>query len=415
MSSFKALVYDDQFEAAERWANQIRNHVKDVYDSVFVETPGKQGFEELLEAINKRQIHWREGRTGFPQDERHGVDEADVVVLDYDLLKYSESSDTTGSRLAYLLRCFSECGFIVVLNRFGQNVFDLSLSYPPEDFGDLHLGEVQLANPGLWSFPFSGYRPWYWPVVPTARSNLEECVKEVERNLEAPILEFLGLDQSISWLPRRAQEFMSPKGRIEDVTFKSLAESVHVGISRKDKLTPKQVARVAAARVVALLNSVVIPEQSLLVDAPHLVSRIPGLLESEGAKRELWNKLCSLSSQETDDLLDDRVQKHKFRKSHWLWRPAWIWPEISADDEIDVLRDPWRERAVDLVFCEDISQFVPSDRARDFKARVSPPYIRRFVFKFDAEDSHTYVSETGSGGPLDPGRVEYIPQSALSE
>ena len=146
-----------------------------------------------------------------------------------------------------------------------------------------------------------------------------------------------------------------------------------------------------------------------------LVSRIPRLLKNGRTEREMWNQLCNLSGQAIDDLLDDRLKRHKFQKSHWLWRPAWFWPEINADDEIDVLRDPWDERLVDFVFCEDISKFVPVDRARDFKANISPPYIKRFVFNHDAEDSRLYVSETGAGGPLDPERVEYIPQSAFSE
>ena len=60
---------------------------------------------------------------------------ADVVVVDYDLLRFSEIHvDTTGSRLAYLLRCFSKCGFIIVLNEFGTNTFDLSLGSPVEGF-----------------------------------------------------------------------------------------------------------------------------------------------------------------------------------------------------------------------------------------------------------------------------------------
>ena len=411
MSSLTIHVYDDHREAAEKWANLIRDEVQNISGDVTVKSSRSEDFTALIEVVSKRQDFWRKGGTEFPQNESHDVDDADVVVLDYDLFEYS---DTTGSRLAYLLRCFSGCGLILVLNRYGENVFDFNLSQPPEDFGDLHLGEEQIGNPGLWRAPFSGYRPWHWPIIPAAKANFEQCIKDVEDNPDAPVLEFLGLSQSIFWMPRRAREFLSPRENLDGVTFKSFVDSVHSGVARRDKLISKQEARVAAARVMTLLNLVLLPEQSLLVDAPHLVSRIPSLMKDESTDREVWNQICNLSGQGVDDLLDSRLRKHKFEKSHWLWRPAWIWPEINADVDIDELRNPWLGELADLVFCEDISQFVPADSAKEFKAIVSPPHINRFVFRSEAEDAPLLVPETGQGGSLDPSQVELVPQSALS-
>ena len=98
--------------------------------------------------MNRRRAEWRADENDTASIESTDVDEADVIVVDYDLLRYSEAADTTGSRLAYLLRCFTKCGLIIVLNEYGSNAFDVSLRNPSLDFADLHLGAVQIGNPG---------------------------------------------------------------------------------------------------------------------------------------------------------------------------------------------------------------------------------------------------------------------------
>ena len=271
MNSLQVLIYEDQPEVATGWASKIEG----ACSNAVVKTADREDFQQLLELLNRRRRTWRDPGSDAGTLELHPADSTDVVVLDYDLLQYSDSGDTTGSRLAYLLRCFSKCGFIVILNEFGTNAFDLSLASPPEDFADLHIGGVQLGNPGLWQTPFDGYRPWYWPVIPNAKENFERCVADVLENLEAPIFEFLGLDRVIDWIPRRARDFLSGRHKIkmEEVTFKGFVTSAWGGISIKDKVPTEQMARVAAARIATLLNSIILAEQSVLVDAPHLISR----------------------------------------------------------------------------------------------------------------------------------------------
>ena len=193
-----------------------------------------------------------------------------------------------------------------------------------------------------------------------ARENFKQCVSDVREHLDTPILRFLGLDRFIDWIPRRARDFLLGEKKIEDVTFKSFVESAHGGISPKDILVPEQMARVAAARIVTLLNSIILPEQSVLVDAPHLVSRFPSLIPNGHDDIDTWNRLCD----PIDDALSDELsKKHKFEKSHWLWRPAWYWPEINKDEGIEEVRDPRSVEEIDWVFCEDISWFVPIEFA----------------------------------------------------
>ena len=409
MKSLEILVYDDQFDLARSWADKI----KDAHSDAVVKPANSEDFQELLTLINSRRKAWREAGDNPDTIDWHEAeaDTADVIVVDYDLLQYSDPVDTTGSRLAYLLRCFSKCGFIIVLNEFRRNVFDLRLGSPPEGFADIHIGDEQIGNPGLWQAPFDGYRPWYWPVVPKARENFELCVKDVQDNLETRILDFLDLDRVIDWIPRRAWDFLLVKQKIEEVTFKDFVKSSHGGISAKDSLIPEQIARVAAARIVTLLNSIILPEQSVLVDAPHLVSRIPSLILNQRDEIGMWNKLCNPVTHEIDDLLVENLREYKFKQSHWLWRPAWYWPEINKDEGIGEVKDSRLVEDVAWVFCENISRFVPVDFVRDFRAIVSPPFIKRYVFSSNSSDADRYVSHNKSGGPQDPSLVEYVPQA----
>ena len=408
----KILVFEDRLEVAENWSKQILS----AYEDAYVETMKTTDFEELLKVLNNRRSEGRNPGEASSYIEPHKVDNADVIVIDYDLLQYSTTGDTTGSRLAYLLRCFTKCGIIIVLNEYGDNVFDLRLTSPPEEFADLNIGGDQIGNPGLWQATFNGYRPWHWPVVPHAREKFELCVEDVQDNIEVPIIEFLGLGRFIDWMPQSAWDFISGSKNVEEINLRDFITTTHGGIDKKDRdrLAPDQIARVIAARIGTFLNSLILPEQSLLVDAPHLVSRFPSLLSGEFDDVDSWNQLCNPVEQNIDDLLNERLKQYKFKKSNWLWRPAWYWPDINRDEEIEEVNNPWTIKEVDWVFCEDISQFVPIEVAKDFKALVSPPYIKRFVLNTNSPDVQIYVDHIKKGGPLDPSQVLYVPQAAFS-
>ena len=410
MSVMRVLVYDDNPEIGKRLAARIRS----VCDEVNVTAVQQETFRELIGLMNRRRAAWRGDEKDAVLIESTDVDEADVVVIDYDLLHYSDDGDTTGSRLAYLLRCFSKCGLIIVLNEYGTNSFDLSLRSPSSGFADLHLGDVQIGNPGLWTGSFEGYRPWHWPSLPDARSDFEECVEDVQENLEEPIFDFLGLERFIDWLPKRAHDFFHGSENMETVRFGTFVKHARGGIASKDELPAEYTARVAAARLLALLNGLILPEQAVLVDAPHLASRFPSLVRDDYRDIHGWNRLCDPVNEEVDGLLADVLKEHRFKKQHWLWRPVWYWPDISRDERIAEVKDPWTVDDVDWVFCENVSRFVPAESADDFIADVSPPFNKRFVLRRETPESLAFVGKVGSGEPQDPLRVEYVPQAAFS-
>ena len=409
MIELEVLVYDDSPEVASIVASKI----DDAYVKATVHAASKRDFGDLMTLINRRRTAWREDRSEDLYFEVTAADKADVIVVDYDLLRYSDSADITGSRLSYLLRCFSKCGLIIILNQYGPNTFDMSLGRPAEDFADLHLGDRQIGNPGLWTVPFDGYRPWHWPVIPDARVNFEKCVQDVQKNIEEPVLTFLGLGDFIDWMPRRVREFVVSDGNLEDIRFSSFAINARGGVDSKDKLVPTQTARVVAARVISLLNLVILPDQNVLVDAPHLVSRFPSLICDDSSGIDSWNQLCDPSSISMGELLQDVLNEHRFPMHHWIWKPVWYWPSVNTDERVAEVRDPWSIREIDWVFCEDISRFMPREVTDGFRADVSPPFNKRFVFRRRSSKARKYLSKVGSGGPQDPVDVDYVPQAAF--
>lgn len=410
MTEFDVLVYDDDRLLAGRWGGSVQ----EAHVGARVAHAGKKDFNDLIALLTERRAEWRRLKNLSGMVRNHPVDSAAVVIVDYDLLRYSRSSDTTGSRLAYLLRCFSRCGFIIVLNEYGTNSFDLRLSSSTDEFADLHVGDAQIGNPGLWQTGFEGYRPWHWPVVPHAAANFDMCVDDVLRNPSQGVLEFFGLDDYVHRISWRAHDFLATTRKIEDVTFGNFVTSGPGGIARKDELIPEQAARVAAARIGAILNSIILPEQDLLVDAPHLVSRFPSLIADGCKDVDALNRFRAPIDDGIHKLLSSNLAKHKFRRPHWLWRPVWYWPAISRDEAIDEVDNPWNIQELDAVFCEDISRFVPRAAARDFRAIVSSLFFKRFMFNSNSPGAAAHVGQIGRGGSQDPSLVEYVPQSALT-
>ena len=227
-------------------------------------------------------------------------------------------------------------------------------------------------------------------------------------------MDFLELDSVAHWIPQRAREFITREPRLEHVTFRDFVESDRGKIDPRDCLSPEQLARVAAARIRNLLNSLVLPEQSLLIDAPHLVSRFPSLLGDGRHELENWNRLCNPVDLEIDGLLDDSINDQKFKMSHWLCRPVWLWPEVKENRSIEEVNSPWSPREERWVFCENISRFAPVEHTQEFRAIVSPPFMNRFVFMTDSVDAIGEMGQLQDKSPLDFSEVNYVPEANFS-
>jgi hypothetical protein len=427
MTKRTILIIDDEARVRWSWKEQLERIplVKRYFNIEVLET----GFPQALSVLESRrkQARTKKGRaakSSSPETEKSIIDDAAILIVDYDLLGFDRDAYTTGEGVAYLARCYSRCDLIIALNQFGENRFDLSLKGNPESYADLNIGSEQLTNPGLWDGKnWTGFRPWSWPLLPQALDSFESRVTELlsrsknsgkkeKLNLDEPILSYLGFpNEVIEYLPRQVREFLGHQGSIENITFREFVIDSSNGLRRKDEaIDDDSVARIAAARVSKWLERLVLPGQDILVDAPHLVSRYPSLLKGASEKDATWNKTALFAEPSKLSLKHEAIESFEFKKPSWLSRPAWFWQKVSNSENVAEVKAPWAatssQKSIDYVFCEDISRFLPRDSVREFVADLSSPFIRRFVAN----------PRSGRGRELADqlGQVNYVPTVRFS-
>ena len=91
MNAMRVLVYDDNPEIAERLATRVRTVCADANVTAVKRDP----FQESIQLLNRRRAAWRDDEIDANLFESTDVDKADVIVIDYDLLHYSNEGDTT--------------------------------------------------------------------------------------------------------------------------------------------------------------------------------------------------------------------------------------------------------------------------------------------------------------------------------
>jgi hypothetical protein len=327
-----------------------------------------------------------------------------VLVVDYDLLKSTENHFLTGESFAYLSRCYSSCGAIIVVNQFGGDVFDLTLQGHAESFADVNVGSKQLLCEGLWRDKWSGFRAWHWPVVPQLVIALEGRVKHITKNLDMPIIEALELSAVVASLSGPAAQFIQGniKKEVDKITFRDfVTRNGNNGLRYKDSaIDDDHVGRIAASRIGKWLERLVLTGQDVLVDAPHLVSRFPSLLTGPISKADTWNRVVQLEHGKQTGLRASIIDRFRFKRTEWLSRPAWFWSQVAQCRDIAEVSKPFssRSKLPDLVFCEDISRFAPRAHAREFLGDLPSPFVKRYVAdpkqkKYKSLQDFTYAPE----------------------
>jgi hypothetical protein len=314
------------------------------------------------------------------EEKRTCFDAAAILFVDYRLIDLKLEGFFTGELVAYLARCFSDCGVIVGVNQFGDRVFDLSLCGHPTSFADINIGADDIENTGLWRDEWTGFRPWHWPLLSQEAQKLEKRVAELS-NLDAPVFEFIGLTSlQVGALPRSVLEFVTNRTSAEahQTTIREFIVESGNGLNRKEKTSEKFERRVAAARLSKWIERFLLGGQNTLVDAPHLVTRFPSLLEA-ALDSEGLDKTASLRSTEALPLKSTLIAKHEFQKSNWISRPAWFWDSLKDDNAVDEVREPWNRIDVPFRFCEDTSRFNPQETCKEFVADLPSPFTRRYV------------------------------------
>lgn len=397
----KILIYDDERQPDE-FEKELEKGLKEAeQDNGFaIEMLSENDFQRSIEGLQTRQVGFRSN--GKCSGEATEFDDASIFIIDYDLLKSQETKFLTGEIIAYVVRCFSECKLIVGLNQYGRNPFDLTLRGHPESFADLNLGVDQLSNPDLWRGDWGDcrccYRPWYWPNLSNALRNFDERVKEVRENLDNPICEVLDFAPELfRLLPRAVVQFIgkSKKNESADTTFREFVIQSGNGLRAKDVEVPDDVlasldenvlARVGAARISKWLERFVLPEQDILVDAPHLVSRYPSLIASDRKEIQDWNRTAQLIDYDQLGLDTDLIEPYRFKKDYWVSRPVWFWDKLRECERIQEVTEPWLTPKPNWVFCEDASRFHQRKDCKEFLADIDSPFTRRFAKNFDKVD-----------------------------
>ena len=410
MSKETILIYDDDGERAGEFKCKLEKGLDKANQSenFNVKSLEHGEFQKAIIALEKRRIEFRKGEKELEnshKDDAEEIDNASIFIIDYDLLDSQEkekklfTGSLTGEIVAYLVRCFSRCKLIVGLNQYGNNPFDLTLRGDLDSFADLNLGEYQLDNPGLWKGDWedSGqeFRPWCWPNLCDLLCDFGKRVEDIQENLDTPISEFLDFDRGLfQVLPREIVQFIEKYEKKENIqtTFWEFVVESGYGLSPKDTEKLKKgindhiLARVGAARISKWLECLVLPEQDILVDAPHLISRYPSLITGDKTKIETWNSIAQLVEHDKLGLEIDLIEPYRFQKNHWVSRPVWFWDKLRECERIREIIEPWLTVKPDWVFCEDASYFDYRENCKEFLAETASPFTRRFAINFDGVD-----------------------------
>lgn len=347
-------------------------------------------------------------------------DGADLVLLDYGLtaLEWGKGGPRlTADHIAGYIRAFSDCAYVVSLNRLADVDFDLK--YLIGDFetkSDLALNTPHLEQPGLWNgLPDPGdFCPWYWPRLNLAANRRRDQISALEGRLNVPLLEILGIPEAVTpHLSNQAVAFLSPQAEEASVGapasrfdvrhttawhhFRSsnrtlvkndredLVQSFGGNLMSDDiPASPELqriVARVVAAELEFWFRRDVMGSQRLLIDAPHLQARYP-FRRGAANSVETWDATAQefeAAPYGLDQELFSAIPKEAlYLQSPWIDRPAFWLPLIERDNNVSDLMDS-SERNTNLVFCEDTRRFRQRNESFRFQTEIGKGIDVRYV------------------------------------
>ena len=378
----RILIVDDEPERSRNWAAKIESFG---FPDATVTALDIEAARAVMKAADGRRRRAREKSNPFAAESPCDLDAVDVLVVDYDLQELLEVGEwSTGLQVATLARALTRVKLIVLVNQFGTNVFDLTLTKAGSSHADLDVGSDQLLNPAFWDRSrVDGYAPWTWnDGVLGAIARMDTMLQWVIPRLNEPVLASLGFNaapdgsNTDTFVAKELwQECMDDPSH----TFRQL-------VSESEFLTPKDrqaivafdepCARVAASLVSHWLDRWVIPANEVLIDLPHLASVYPWLLMKK-EDLECWQATASLGG--GFDAVQGGVRKHAYVPGFPLSRPV-VWRQkVVQDPDLAEPKGFTYDGFPDLVFCEDTSRFHEFGDARPFLCRLPGTDQQRFV------------------------------------
>jgi hypothetical protein len=382
MKKDKIYIYDDESPRGTRYKDTLKK--VDALKEFDIHALSDPEFKSMFDELNERRKVSKKGCTGGKKSNK--ADEAKVFIVDFRLIELT--SGLNGEEVAYDLLCFSDCEYIIGLNRYSMDsTFDLTLLGHLDSYVDLNISHKDLKNQGLWTGePKRGYRPWYWPAILHYLKNREKQIDEIMNHFDDPIFETLKIPEHIMRsIPNRASNYLGTSRK--DVTkttfedFFSQSELVLTPRDREIQFPSKRKAKIIASRLSKWFEKAILPGQNILVDAPHLIARYPSLLKGNRKKIDTWNKTAKFGKVSELGIHHNKIEECSFDQ-HWASRPVWFWSDVSEISEIEEVKEPWKRSEYDFVFAEDASSFYKKGECRTFVSNVESPFRLRYVKRF---------------------------------
>ena len=432
----KVLVCDDlpkecrEFEEAIHRAKQ-----PDIITERLFGDKLKEQFSILMKSADK--ILTGDGRPNdLPKTEFD--DNVDVVILDNNLAHLGiQGARLTAEAIAGYIRAFSSAPYIISVNKNPDIDFDLR--YLIGDYAtrtDLAVNAGHLSNRALWTHKRTDaknrFLPWYWPKLLGIGDDRRWKIKFIEGRLGKKICEAFEITSEIfDSLSRQARSSLS---LAEDAENTEAAQNEHPGLKatfrgmflasgrslpdkdERENLLKKLdegvtgvktiIARVVAAEIDFWLRRDVLGPQEALVDIPHLLMRMPFLLDEDPGDVAHWNEIVDVTRDDPpfglDPTLFDTHLKHaQFGEDDWAPFPCFWWPRLRENDELNAYFSAGDTNWADVVFCEDRSEFLPANP----DTGISTPL--EFVAQFEGSWNRRYVA--GIDG------IRYVPKTRFAQ
>ena len=391
MSTLSVLVCDDVSRRGNEAVRGIQRVVGDTVNvhTLFGEKLGKEiaGFYE--HTVNPIMKSGKGSKSLF--------DEYDIVFLDSNLSEvHLAGFRLTAAAIVGYIRAFSSAKYIVTINRFPLRDFDLSLLSPSGGtLADLAINTKHLSSRWLWFREREmdhDFCPWYWPTLSEAPKRRARQLTDL-KNLNSRVLEFFSFPkEAVGGLTNAACAQLDPITRNTGVvTFLDFYEKACSSLvpGEKQQLSNvgnlSAVRRIVSAELEAWLYRHVLAPQAILVDVPHLLSRIPVVLGRKAAVMEAWNGAMMIGRSPygmSGSYYTEFLKERLFTLAHWFAVPVFWWGPVRNDRELDAkLMAMDSGRLTDFRFCEDISQFLDGDLegSRSFNADFQSTFNRRHV------------------------------------
>ena len=409
----RVLLCDDRAEVCEETKETLTNGAP---DSIECTTLHSTDLSEALKRFFDSVYAVLQPQTD-DQTVKSDFDGYDLIVIDNALshLRLPGARQTAESIAGYI-RAFSSSPYVVSLNK--NDDVDFDLSYLVGDHTtrtDLAINTDHLENKALWTGRTAdakgGFLPWYWPALLEVPARRRKQIAFVEENLENSILESLEFPPDvIDDLSRHAQGILSPfassegEGEgtgsvpVEEVTFRQFFLARERSIpAREDrnvvlaKKLDSVVARAVAADLGLWFRRDVIGPQDLLVDLPHLVSRMPFLLGQRATEIAAWDETSEATAEPfgfSRAIYKNHIKQSRYKHGAWCPKPAFWWRQLKDDEALNELFFTDKVTWEDFVFCEDTSRFSLRSNVRgkqlvtEFATEFEGAWNRRYVANF---------------------------------